>query len=508
MDIKQLPSEYYSSGVTDRKPYEDRAKLISRLTLPYVIREESDSGTTTIADKTSQSYGGRLVNTLKSKMGMALLPPSTSSFRFVAESTELEALSAGSVDNEAKIYASLSQATSTVNAEIESQQIRTSLFDIIVQLLVVGSVVVEKKKDDGVLIHGLQSFVCSLDSRGMPYKMCIVESLHILPEGIVPKEEKEEYDLYTMAYLDKDTRGWVVVQEVDGELVGTEEKYKSYDELPFRYLGWTWLSGDSYHRPFTEDYYKDLEQVDKMAKLLTDGAIASAKILFFVNEKGGRTRKDSVVESLSGDVVDGVGDDVSVLQVNKGFDFQMPAEREQALKKELNQSFLMNDSVTRPGERVTATEISFLAQELESSTLAGIYSKLALQWSKWIVLQVMAELKIKFDAVSVEILTGLDAMGRGQEAQKLDGAVQRTTALNLRHWLNDSELLNRYFAYEGVNTVRLLKTPKEVEADSKAQKEENVARTADEATAQAAGQTAGTNAANAVVPNQQTQTQG
>jgi len=302
--------------------------------------------------------------------------------------------------------------------------------------------------------------------------------------------------------MDKDTGSWIVTQDIDGELVGKEAKYKDYDTLPFRYLGWTWMSGDEYHRPYAEDYFQDLNQLDKLARLLTDGAIIQAKVLLFVNEKGGRTRKDEVSGSGNGDVIDGVADDVTALQIQKNFDFQVTMEREQQLKKELSQAFLMNESVTRDAERVTAQEIQFMAQELESSSLAGIYSKLSLQWSKWIVHQVMLELGIKFESIEVEILTGLDALGRSQEAQKLDALVQRAEALNLRHWFNDSELLNRYASFENVNTVGLMKTPKEVEAEVAKAKAAQAAQMGEEAVATSAGQQAGANAANAVAPQQ------
>ena len=495
---EQLPSEFYSLKKTDRKQYEDRAKLIAKLTLPYVIREDSDTGTTAMTDSTNQSYGGRLINTLKAKMGMALLPPSTSSFRYVPKPEEMLALTGGSEENRAKVFQTLSSSISTVNSEIELQQIRTSLFDIITQLLIVGSVIVEKKKAKGVSIHPLQSFVASLDEQGFPTKMCFVENIVMLPEGVTVKKENEDgYELYTMATLDKETGSWIVIQEIEQEIVGQEKTYKTYDELPFRYLGWTWMVGDQYHRPYAEDYYKDLDQLDKLAKILTDGAIIQAKVLLFVNEKGGRTRKDAVAESANGDVIDGVADDVSALQIQKNFDFQVPMEREQNLKKEMSQAFLMNESVTRDAERVTAQEIQFMAQELESSSLAGIYSKLSLLWSKWVVKQVMIELGIKFDVIEVEILTGLDALGRSQEAQKLDALLQRAEALGVRHYFKDSELLNRYASFENVDTVGLLKTPKEVEAEMAKAKEAQAAQMGEEAMANSAGAATGENIAQA-----------
>ena len=504
----QLPSEFYSAGETDRKNYEDRAKLIAAITLPYMIRDENDSGTTSLTDSHNQSYGGQLLNTLKSKMGMALLPPRMSSFRFAPESGELEALTGGSPDNRAKVNAAISGAMTKINNEIEVQQLRTSLFDISLQLIGVGSVVVEKRKKNkrskkGVKLHTLQSYVCDLDSDGEPLQMCIKETLKRLPEGIVPKEEKDEYDLYTMATMEKDTGRWSVVQEIEEELVGEEVFYKDYDALPFRYLGWIWMPGDKYHRPYAEDYYKDLEQLDKHAKLLTDGSIIAAKNIIFVNQRGGRTRKDDVANSENGEVVDGSADDVTTFKNEKNFDYQMPAQREADLKKSLSKAFLMNESVTRDAERVTAQEIQYMAQELESSSLAGIYSKLSLQWSKWIIQQLMVELQIKFESINIEIITGLDALGRTQEAQKLDALLQRADALGLRHWFKDEEILARYASFDGVDTVGLLKTPNEVQKEAQAAKQAQSQQVLADEAAKAAGGTAGVNAVNQAIPPQQ-----
>ena len=489
----QLPSEFYNEKAAERKVYEDRAKEIARLTVPYLIREPSDSQTTRLKDTSNQSYGGRLINTLKAKMGMALLPPSTSSFRLYPNQEELQALTGGDESNIAKVNQVLSQAVDRINKEMELQQIRSSLFDVIAQLLVVGSVIVEKVPKRGIVVHPLQTFVVELDQKGEPIKMCIKEKLpaESLPKDITPKDDKEdEYELYTIFDKQGDTKKWIMRQELDGEIIGQEKTYSDYMDMPFRYLGWTWMSGDKYHRPYAEDYYQDMLQLDKLAKLLTDGAIISAKSILLVNERGGRTRKDDIANSENGDVIDGVADDVTAFQLNKNFDFQVPMEREANLKKELASAFLMNQSVTRDAERVTAEEIRYMARELETSTLSGIYSKLALQWSKWIVHQVMKEMKIKFESIDVEILTGLDAIGRSQEAQKLDMFVQRAAALGLQHWLNESELLARYAQAENVNQVNLLKTPDQVQAEKQQAMQEQAAMMAAEGVAKGAGQAA------------------
>ena len=490
------PSEFYKAGISDRKPYEDRALAIAKVTVPYAIRTDGASGSTEMEDTNSQSYGARLVNTLKAKMGMALLPPSTSSFRFVPNAQELDALSQGSADNAAKIMNLLSSQTLAVNDEIENQQIRPTLFEMLLQLIVVGSVIAEKIKDTGIVLHMLKSFIVKLDNTGTPVQMCVHEELYkqnLPPDYTIKDEGKEVYDLYTMYTQDPTgkTKSWEMTQEIDGDVQPNTKTYKEYNELPMKYYGWTWIVGDQYHRPYAEDYYKDLEQIDKLANLLTDGSLVAAKILLFVNERGGRTRKDSVADSSNGDVVDGSAEDVTALQINKNFDFQVPMEREANLKKELAAAFLMNESATREAERVTAEEIRFMAQQLETSTLAGIYSTMALHWSKWIVGKIMEELKIKFKEISVDILTGLDALGRSQESQKLDAYLTRLAQLNMMIWVNESEIASRYAAFDGIETMGLLKTPEQVKSEKAELAKQATEQAGEQALAESAGKAGG-----------------
>jgi len=459
------PTEMYNKYVPDRKPYEKRAEDIASISLPYLIRKDGSTGTKGMENAPAQSFNGRLINNLTAKMGMALLPPSTSSFRLKPDAEALLQLFGGDEDQLAQMYADLSIKTDAINSEVENQQIRSSLFDVIRQLVGVGSVVVEKLSKKGVVIYPLKSFVVRLDSKGNPYEMCINETLSVLPEGLEQKEEKDEYELYTLLVMDKETKSWTMTQEIDGEMIGDEATYKDYDALPFRYFGWTWMIGDDYHRPFAEDYYSDMEQANKLAKLNTEGAVIAAKSLILVNQRGGRTRKSDIVDAPNGEVIDGREEDISAFQFNKNYDFQTSNEREAMIKQELKSAFLDSGSVTRDAERVTAEEIRIQAQQLESSTLAGIYSKMALDWQKWIIHQVMKELKIKFETIDVNVLTGLDALGRSQEAQKQDAFVQRLVAVEMKHWLKESELITRWASFDGINTANLVKTPNEVKQE-------------------------------------------
>lgn len=488
-----LPSEFYSVYSGKRSDYETRAENIAAITLPYVIRTDGATGSEDLDDAIAQSFNGRLCNTLKSKMGMALLPPSTSSFRLSPDAESLQNLTQGDEDMKAESFALFSSATARINAEIESQQIRDTLFDSILQWIIVGSSILEKIKGKGIKQHVLKNIAVKLDTRGEPLAMCIREFLFNLPEGVTPPKEKKEdepYELFTMVEWDDDIGTWIQTQDIDGEPVGNEVTY-SDETLPYQYVGWTWVEGDAYHRPYAEDYYPDMVSCNQLSGLLNKGSIVAAKVLLFVDERKQRTRIKDVVNSANGDVLQGRAEDVTALQLEKNFDFQVPQQEKQEVKSNLASAFLMNESVTRDAERVTAEEIRFMAQELETSSLSGTYSRLAKKVSKRIVTWVMLELGIKFDNLQVDIITGLDALGRSQEAQKLDNVMQRLSTLGLQHWIKESEIVTRYLAFEGVDSTGLLKTPNEVKSEQAQQAKAQTQQVGEEAMATSAGQEAG-----------------
>ena len=485
------PSEFYSIQMKNRKDYETRAENFAKLTIPYAIRVDgADKGTPTTF-KRAQSYCGGLSHTLKSKIALALIPPSTSSFRFTVDDKTLDALYATAEGQAAptreEIFAELSARTDQINTELENQQIRATVMDMVIQLLIVGSVVVEKIPKKGMILHPLKSFTTKLNRRGEPEAICIVEKRSELPEGITPEKEQDEYELYTFVYKDAESDKWIVRQELEGKDVGDEITYKDYMDLPFRYLGWQWQIGDDYHRPYVEDYYDDMVQLNNLAELLTRGALASAKVTWLVNEQGGFTDKREIEQSATGAYLHGRATDVAVVQAGKNFDFQVPMEREQNLKRELAKAFLSNESATRQAERVTAYEVQLMARELESSTLGGLYSSMSLGFSKWLIHQIMTELKIKFQTFDVEILTGLDAIGRSQEAQKLDGFIQRMAQLQLTSMLNMKEVATRYASFDGINTNGLLKTDKEIAKEQEAAQRQQAQQQMQQSVAQETG---------------------
>lgn len=488
------PKSLYEQLIIDRKPYEDRAEKIAKVTVPYVFPVSSANGATDLEDSYGMRYTSILINSLSAQLSLALLPPSGSCFRFDPDAIAMEQLTQGNADARAKIMATLGQQVLRVNKEIENQSIRPVMAEFLLAMITTQPVVVEKVKKQGIKWHGLRNFGVKLDDFGNMLQLVVKETLHAsnLPDGIeAPDENKDEFDLYTMCILEEGQ--WKVKQSIDSEPVGQELTYKE-NKLPYTYLGWIRQKGDEYHRPFCEQYYGLLKDYEDINRVMVQGSIGAAKAIVLVDPLGA-TRKQDIANSANFDVVDGREQDLGSWQLKKNYDFQVPMQKEEQLIKLLERAFLSRQGTQRQAERVTAEEISQNAQELDKDK-AGIFSILSKKFTKWLIEQLMDELKISFDTIDVNVITGLDALGRNIESRKLDSYMSRISNLGYNSWIKESEVITRYASYDGIDTVNLIKTPNEVQAEQQAAQQQamqqefmmNGSRAAGEGVASAAAQ--------------------
>lgn len=473
-DIKS-PKEFYNSKLAARKSFEDRAEKFAELTMPALFRDTGSSGADELPKKHVQSLGAKIVKSLQSKIGLTMFPPASTGFKLAPNAEAMEEFTQGDQDLRDEVLKSVSSATDSINKEIEIQNIRRDVFSLIEQQLVVGACVMEKIPKNGIKIHNLRNIVATLDDSGDAFELCVKETAKKLPEGLDSEQYStnadDEYEIYTMAYEDEESGNWIVKQEIGDTVIDEEGKEYSPKEVPFQYVGMVWNIGEEYHRPFVEDYYGDLNAYDKLSRVLTEGSIIASKSLTFVDQRGGRTRKEDVAESENGAVVDGSADDVTSFQHGKNYDFQVAMQTRAEIRAMLEEAFLTKNAITRNAERVTAEEIRTMTQELETS-LAGVYAVVTNKIVQRVVDWIMGELKIKFDTIEVEIVTGLNAMGKSNEVVKLDGLVRRLAELDMLDMVRQSELATRYAEGYGVNTRNLYKSQAELAQEREAARQQ------------------------------------
>jgi hypothetical protein len=285
-------------------------------------------------------------------------------------------------------------------------------------------------------------------------------------------------DLFT--HIHRTTTQWEVYQEVKGVRVAGSEGTYPLDKSPWIPIRMTKVDGESYGRGYVEEYLGDLKSLEGLSQAIVEGAAAAAKLLFLVNPNGTTTMED-LAKTESGGFCEGIPSDVAVLQLEKYNDFRVALETMAKIDERLSFAFMMNSAVQRKGERVTAEEIRFMAQELESG-LGGIYSILSQELQLPVVSRLMFVMQrakelptLPKGVVSPMVVTGLEALGRGNDLNKLDtfmsAVIQIPEAVARVNWGN---YMTRRATALGIDTEGLIKTDDEVAAEQAAAQQQQM----------------------------------
>ena len=472
----------YHKLAADREIYLDRARECSELTLPALITPEGFSSATDLYQP-FQSIGARGVNNLASKLMLLLLPPNSPFFRLAMDTKTKQELD-GEGELRAEIEQGLAGIEREVMGEIEGRALRVNVFEALKHLIVSGNVLVHMPKKGGLRVFPLSSFVTKRDPAGELLEVILEESVspRALPEGIenIDYTGDEDLKLYTKIYRENSDY-YRVYQEVEGNIVpGSEGRYKK-DLMPWLALRMVHLDGEDYGRSFVEEYLGDLKSLEGLMEALVSSAAASAKLVFMVRPNASVRRTD-LAKSQNGDVILGDPNDVKVLQTEKYPDMRVVLETVQRIEDRLSYAFLLNTAIQRNAERVTAEEIRFMAQELEAA-LGGVYSILSQEMQLPIVNILMNRMsaakkipKLPKGTVTPVIVTGVEALGRGNDLNKLRTYIQDLVQLaqvspETIQRINFGDLVARLATGHGIDTIGLIKTEQELQAEMQAQQE-------------------------------------
>tara|TARA_R100000700_G_scaffold7109_1_gene10713 strand:+ start:1901 stop:3484 length:1584 start_codon:yes stop_codon:yes gene_type:complete len=479
----------YEQLQSERSGYLRDAQDGSKLTIPSLI-PESTNGKHAKIKTPFQSVGARAVNSLSSKLLVALLPPSTPFFKLAIDSLAL--MQEGQEGLETEIDKGLRVIENALMHEIEVSNDRVAMFEALKHLIVGGNVLLYLA-DKGLKVYHLDRFVCKRDDVGNVLEIITKETVNpqALPKEFLEQIQKKEgydqdnmgddIDIYTQVKRTGDEFYWY--QECKGERIpGTDGKGK-VDVSPWIVLRWTRRDGVDYGDGYVTEYKGDLISLESLMQAIIEGAAASAKTLFLVNPNG-VTRAATLAKAPNGAIREGTASDVSVLQVNKGADFQVSFSAIQRIEARLEYAFLMARSVQRDAERVTAAEVSIMANELENS-LGGIYSILTQEFQLPYLKRRMHMLvrsgkapKLPDKLVQPKIVTGLQGLGRGNDRTKLIefiGTVSQALGPDImRQYMNVDEAIKRLANSIGIETANLVKTQEEIAQELQAQQQQQM----------------------------------
>ncbi len=468
----------YETLKAERQPYLDRARECAKLTIPSLFPEEASTGNNSFPTP-YQSIGSRGVNNLASRLLMSQLPSNAPFFRLKLSDFDYRVL--GSEEERGKMDAALAIVERTALDEIENQALRVPTFEGLRHLLVAGNSLLVYLPEGGARVFRLDRYVVKRDPMGNMLEAITHESvapaalkkdlLDAIQESNTQTGEdaddlsnQKTLDLYT--HMRRNGNGWESYQEIRGRVVPGSRRTYPLDKCPWLPLRFTRVDGESYGRGLVEEYFGDLRSLETLTKAIVQGSAAAAKILLLVRPNGA-TKIREVREAPNGGVISGDANDVTVLQLNKYADFRVAKDLMAELEQRLAAAFLMNSSIQRDGERVTAEEIRFMAQELEGA-LGGLYSILALELQLPLVRLILANLErrkkipaLPSDKVKPQITTGIEALGRGMELNRLAQFLKFLEPFGpevLARELNLADYIARVGANLGIDTAGLIKT--------------------------------------------------
>jgi|TARA_R110001632_G_scaffold5199_1_gene21227 hypothetical protein len=141
---------------------------------------------------------------------------------------------------------------------------------------------------------------------------------------------------------------------------------------------------------------------------------------------------------------------------------------------------MLNASVQRNNDRVTATEINYVSKELDDS-LGGLYSLLSQELQLPLINRLIHQMEKKKalpnlpkDSVRPKIVTGLEALGRSSDLQRLNTFVNQLQpfADQLMTYLNLEEYVKRVGTSLGVEMNGLIKSQEQIAQEQQAMQEQ------------------------------------
>lgn len=501
--LGQPASEVYNTLATKgrRAQVIEMARDMAELTIPSVFPPEGYHTGDNLPGN-NQSAGAQAVNNLSSKIMFMAFPPGQPIMKLEPVEAKLQK----DIDKDPELYGRVRLGLSRLELEHRNRFLTTNLTTAYVgymkQLLVAGNALWKHVYLDKPTYARMDSYVVQRDNAGHPLLTIHKERVSVTtldqdvqdmvyatdPDLREVDEWEREVDIYSVCKLVRDKywrqdagQHWVYWQEYEGELIAGTDMETDYEDCPM-WPGWLIpVYGEDWGRSYCEEYRGDLYSLESHASSINDGVALAAWGLVFV-KPGGRTSLRQIQKARNLEVLSGSAEDVTVFRSDKTADLNFVVSNFNTIARRVAAAFLMEHSIQRDGERVTAEEVARLGSALDKA-MGGLYTEIAQGNQRRIL---MRAVKLHEDdnkdlptlpegVIRLGVITGMDAMGRSQESQALRGFAKTISELfpqQAHTILNPSDFANRLAAADGIKPDGLVKKPEQIQQEAQAQKQE------------------------------------
>jgi hypothetical protein len=495
----QSAASRYARLASDRTIFLDTARDCATLSLPYLLTPTGVvSGQKLVTPW--QSMGAKGVNVMASKLMLSLFPVNATFFKLQINDGKLSLDPSMSAAVKSEIDLSLSKMERVVMQNIAESQDRVILHQAMKHLIVTGNALVFMG-NSGVKLYPLDRYVVVRDGEGNPTEIVTVEAIdrQFLPPEFqknatrnvndasdntsAPSTDvsvgESEVAVFTWAKLMDGQWRWK--QEVEGTILPDSYGKAPKNTTPWLPLRFNVVDGEDYGRGRIEEYLGDLKSLEGLMQAMVEGSAAAAKVVFLVSPSA-TVKPSTLAKAGNGAIIQGKADDVTAVQVSKQADFSSAYQMIQSLTQRLSEAFLVMS--VRQSERTTAEEIRATQQELNEQ-LGGIYGNLAVELvrpylqRKLFVLQRSKELpQLPKGIVFPTIIAGLEGIGRGQDRESLmmflSTISQALGPEAMAKYIDPEEAVKRLAAAQGIDTLKLVKTAQERDAEMQKMQQANM----------------------------------
>ena len=415
-----------------------RCEQYAEWTIPSVF-PYAGQGEDTEMQLDYQSLGAEAVNNMANKLALTLLTPHRPFFRLNITSSERQSL----VDEGMEvplIEAALAQTERDAMLELERIGVRTGTVDAAKLLLITGNALLKIPDTDGeqAMAFSLRRYCYRRDASGNVVEIIIRQTsdlstfdrlmrTRIMKSRDDADKEKQEVELFT--YMALINNRWEMVQAAEQITLDDSAQIYPKDRLPYIPLVWNRVDNQTYGRGLVEDFAGDFHGYHGLSEAGANLLAIACDVKFLSDPMAGNDL-DTLNNSEAGTYISGKPDTIGTSTSSLIMPTDMLDQYLSKYERRIGRAFLLNSSMVRDAERVTAEEIRFISGELQAAH-GSVYANLSNTFQAQLAKLLLH--RIKFDLVDSEptIVTGLDSLARSADIN------------NLRAWLQDMALLEQ-----------------------------------------------------------------
>lgn len=459
----------------------DKSRQFAKFTVASLLSVTEDQLSAEQAEvrRDYQSVGSMLLNNLAAKLTELLFPATR---RFVKLDASQEARSqAERAGSETDLNDALITLEEMLVKRSRAEGGYASLILAVKHLVATGQCCLRRDTESKTyIVYALDNYAVRRDGRGLVLDAIIREKVayQSLPKDLQAKLGKRENTaslyLYTRIQYNSERNVYEVSQQVDSvtdyPLGIAEYPVKT---CPWMFPTWNLKAGDHYARGLVEEYAGDFARLSMLSESSALYMQEALRVLHLTNAQG--QVRDELVEAECGEFISTPqGTTLTAYEAGDYQKMSQALEEINSITLRLSRAF-MYSGTQRDSERTTAEEVRLVARETEK-TLGGPYSNLASTLQIPLARVLLSEIDgglvpdIVHNVLELEVIAGLDALGRSVDAQQLLQAL--SDALNAvaavaqinqvaQNFLNPTAVIETIFSANGVNLTRF-KTPEEV----------------------------------------------